>query len=198
MFFLAYINDLNEGIQSTVKLFADDTMLYRAIKAALDTRILQDDLSRLEHWESKWQMSFNASKCLVLSVTKKKKPTVHDYQLHGETLQNVDSAKYLGVELTKNLSWGKHVQSITNKANKTSAFVYRNLRGSPRTVQTACYKTLVRPTLEYASPVWDPHQQNLTNDIEKVQRRAARRICSDFRPTTSASALFTKLELSPL
>ena len=48
---MAYINDLNEGIQSTNKLFADDTMLYRAIKAALDTRILQDDLSRLEQWE---------------------------------------------------------------------------------------------------------------------------------------------------
>ena len=196
--FLAYINDLNEGIQSIVKLFADDTMLYRAIKSALDTRILQEDLSRLETWETKWQMSFNASKCLVLSITKKKKPISHDYQLHGETLQNVDSAKYLGVELTKNLSWGKHVQSITNKANKTSAFVYRNLRGSPRSVQSACYKTLVRPTLEYASPVWDPHQQNLTTDIEKVQRRAARRICGDFRPTTSASALVAKLELPTL
>ena len=58
--FLAYINDLCEGIQSIVKLFADDTMLYRAIKSAFDTRILHEDLSRLETLETKWQMSFNA------------------------------------------------------------------------------------------------------------------------------------------
>ena len=196
--FLVYINDLVTNVQSTVRLFADDTMLYRAIRTQADTSILQEDLNQLEAWESEWQMSFNASKCHVLTITKKRKPLTATYTLHGEDLSAVDSAKYLGVELSKDLHWGKHIHSVTAKANTTSAFIYRNLRGCPHKIQSTCYKGLVRPLLEYAAPIWDPHQQFLCNEIEMVQRRSARRICRDFRPTTSATELVSKLQLEPL
>ena len=196
--FLAYINDLSKNVKSTVRLFADDTTLYRAIRSRADATILQDDLVQLEQWERDWQMSFNVTKCHVLTVTKKRQPIEQLYTLHGETLERVDSAKYLGVELSKDLNWAKHVHSISSKANKTSAFVQRNLRGCPHPIQTTCYKTLVRPLVEYAAPVWDPHQQYLSSTLEMVQRRSARRILHDFRPTTSASDLVSKLHLDPL
>ena len=61
-----------------------------------------------------------------------------------------------------------------------------------------CYKTLVRPILEYVSTVWDPHHQCDINAIETVQRRSARRICNDFSPFTSASRLLANLGLEPL
>ena len=138
------------------------------------------------------------SKCHVLSVTRKKAPTPSDYYLHGERLQQVRKAKYLGVELAHDLSWKEHVQNIASKANKTSAFIHRNLRGCPHKTQTKCYKTLVRPVLEYSSSVWDPSQQYLSDSLELVQRRSARRILHDFRPTTSASQLVSRLELVPL
>ncbi|XP_076458552.1 uncharacterized protein LOC143292249 [Babylonia areolata] len=143
-------------------------------------------------------MSFNASKCHVLSVTRKKTPFPTTYCLYNEELQKVKKAKYLGVELTKDLHWGAHIQATTTKADKTSAFMYRNLRGCPYTTQTTCYKGLVRPILEYAAPVWDPPQQYLTTNLEIVQRRSARRIMHDSRPTTSATELVTRLELEPL
>ena len=196
--FLVFINDLSKNIKSTVRLFADDTILYRQIKTSIDPAILQQDLDQLQVWEKTWQMQFNASKCHVLSVSKKKETTRTSYSIHGEILQNVDSAKYLGIEISKDLSWKKHINSITNKANKTSAFLYRNLRSCPRRTQTTCYKTIARPLLEYASPVWDPPQEYLAQDLEKVQRRAARRIMHDFRTTTSASELVSKLELDTL
>jgi len=85
--FLVYINDLVTNVQSTVRLFADDTMLHRAIRTQADTSILQEDLNQLEAWESEWQMSFNASKCHVLTVTKKRKPLTATYTLHGEDLR---------------------------------------------------------------------------------------------------------------
>ena len=143
-------------------------------------------------------MDFNAGKCHVLTVTRKKKPISSSYILHGEQLQQVEHAKYLGVELSHDLSWSKHINSITSKANKTSAFIHRNLRGCPHQTQAKCYKSLVRPVLEYSSSVWDPSQQSLINNLEMVQRRAARRIMHDFKPTTSASALVAKLDLDPL
>jgi len=143
-------------------------------------------------------MSFNADKCHHLKITKKKSQLKTNYVLHGQNLQKVESAKYLGVEITKTLHWGKHIQTIAAKANKTTAFVCRNLKGCNTSVQTHCYKAMARPIMEYASIVWDPNQENLKSTLEMVQRRAARRILHDFRPTTSATAMVERLNLDPL
>ena len=189
---------LVQSVKSSVRLFADDTALYRAIKIQQDTLILQENLDTLERWETEWQMAFNVEKCHLLRVTKKKKPINSTYTLHGQNLTQVDSAKYLGVEISKDLHWGNHINAIASKANRTSAYVYRNICGCPHSIHTACYKSLIRPTLEYASPVWDPHQKYLTDSLEKVQRRSARRITGDFSTSSSASEILARLELPPL
>ena len=65
-------------------------------------------------------MSFNSSMCHVITIIKKRKSFCTSI-LHGEALQKADKAKYLGVEMTKDLHWGAHIQTTTAKANKTSA-----------------------------------------------------------------------------
>ena len=60
--FLPYINDINENIQSSIRLFADDSIIYRKINSNIDHQILQTDLIQLEKWSDKWQMQFNISK----------------------------------------------------------------------------------------------------------------------------------------
>ena len=44
LLFMVYINDLPDGIQSIVRLFADDCIIYREIRNDLDAEILQGDL----------------------------------------------------------------------------------------------------------------------------------------------------------
>ena len=68
--FLIFINDLPDNIRSSVRLFADDCVLYRNIKSPLDCHILQDDLNSLAKWEMDWQMKFNVSKCHSMRVTR--------------------------------------------------------------------------------------------------------------------------------
>ena len=53
-------------------------------------------------------------------------------------------------------------------------FLRRNLTFAPRQTKDAEYKTLVRPKLEYATPLWHPHVQTQIAQLEKVQRTAAR------------------------
>ena len=65
-------------------------------------------------------------------------------------------------------------------------------------VQTKCYKGIVTPVLEYAAPVWDPHQKHLQDKQEMVERRSVWHICGDFSPTSSAVALVQKLNLDHL
>ena len=68
--FLIFINDLPESIRSPVRLFADDCVLYRNIESPTDCQILQDDLTRLEQWETDWQMKFNVAKCHFMRVNR--------------------------------------------------------------------------------------------------------------------------------
>ena len=62
LLFLLYINDLPFIVSSHVKLYADDTLIYRIINSAEDITILQRDLNTLSEWANKWLMSFNPSK----------------------------------------------------------------------------------------------------------------------------------------
>ena len=198
LLFLAFINDLENGLHSRIRLFADDTILYAPIDSPDDAVHLQEDLLKLEAWASKWQMEFNVDKCLLLSVSRKRTRIPTSYTLNGQSLARVSEAKYLGLNITENLHWGTHVQSIVAKSNRVCAFIHRNLKGCSTKIQTHCYKSLARPILEYASPVWDPHQQNLIDKLEMTQRRAARRILEDYSTKSSASALVAKLHLDSL
>ena len=111
LLFIAYINDMPEGIRSThttVNLFADDIQLNRKICNKRDCVELQQDLDRLQEWEKKWQMAFNADKCEVLCIENKKQPIQHNYFIHGQKLATQTDSKYLGVSISSNLSWSRH------------------------------------------------------------------------------------------
>ena len=84
---------------------------------------LQHDLDRLQQWEKDWLMEFHPQKCQVLHITSKRKPVLASYTIHGHTLEEISSAKYLGVTLQNNLSWNSHVDTIAKKANNTRAFL---------------------------------------------------------------------------
>ena len=77
--FLLYVNDLADELKSTVRLFADDALLYCFIKSDGDLDSLQSDLCKLEEWQDRWQMEFNPTKCEVMWITTKKnvKETVY-------------------------------------------------------------------------------------------------------------------------
>ncbi|KAK7088259.1 hypothetical protein V1264_022195 [Littorina saxatilis] len=170
LLFLIYINDMPEAVKhSKLKLFADDSLLYKKVTKQQDPLLLQEDLNALQNWEQKWQMEFNPSKCNIIRIlpSKNKPPILSTYHLHGQTLETTKESKYLGVTITENLSWTNHIKNMTAKGNRT-------FKECTMKVKSATYTTMVRPTLEYASTVWDPHQENDKQALEMVQRRAAR------------------------
>lgn len=190
LLFLAYINDMPDSTSSTIRLFADDALMYRTINNPDDASKLQEDLDKLQRWEDMWQMAFNPDKCEVLRLTQKKNNIIrHNYTIHGHTLQTVDQAKYLGITLDSKLSFNPHIDNICKKANRTRAFVHRNTKNCPRHVKIAAYHTLIRPQLEYCSSVWSPHTVNNIDKIQAVQRRSARSIMNDWTSRRTAKVL---------
>ena len=200
LLFSIYINDLPNAISngSTARFFADDCVLYKKIQSHKDTLDLQADLNLLQDWEKSWKMEFHPGKCQVIKVTNKKNIIKGKYTIHGELLESVDSAKYLGVTIHRKLTWNTHITNTVNKANKTLAFIRRNTHQCPKTIKEQCYKTLVRPILEYGSVVWDPHTKQDSDMIEAIQRRAARYVTGDYRWRSSPTAMLDQLKWPPL
>ena len=198
LLFLVYINDLPSRVKATPRLFADDCFLYRIINSQEAAQSLQDDLDALQQWEKDWLMSFNPDKCEVIRITKKRKPIDANYTIHGKELGHTKNAKYLGVLISDNLSWNAHVDTVTKKANNTTAFLRRNLSSCPQHIKETCYKTFVRPQLEYAATVWDPHTDINIAKLGGVQRRAARFVTNDYNYTSSVTAMMRALEWESL
>jgi len=133
-------------------------------------------------------MSFNPNTCEGIHIIKKRNPIIHDYKIYKATLQSVKSGKYLGVNIANNLSLNTHIESTTKKANTSLSFLRRNITSCPQDIKAQTYKTLARHILEYAGTVCDPHTATNINQLEVVQKRAARFVKVDYRTTSSTTA----------
>ena len=112
-------------------------------------------------WESDWLMHFHPQKCQTMHITNKRNIIQSTYTIHNHNLQSTNTAKYLGIHIDSTLKWNTHINKTAQRANTTSAFLHRNIRTCPRKIKHVAYTTLIRPTLEYASIIWDPHVYRL-------------------------------------
>ena len=194
LLFLIYINDFPYCVQNIVcRLFADVCILYQRISSCNDSNKLQVDIDQLEKLESIWLMEFHKSKFQVISITNKVKPITGKYKIHDYILEKANCAKYLGIYIDSKLAFNTHVDAIMKKANSTRAFLARNIHRCCRKVKQMAYATYIRPTMEYASPVWDPHTKRNTNKIDMVQRRCARYVTGNFDLTSTVTSLLNCL-----
>ena len=196
--FLIFINDLPSELLCPTRLFADDCIVYSKIRNKQDQVALQRDLDTLSQWERRWGMEFHPQKCSVLTCTRSVKPRSYAYTLKGHTLEQEHSSKYLGVDLTSQLSWDIHINRITKKASSMLGFVRRNLKIANKNTKTNAYFTLVRPHLEYCCSVWSPHRKEQIKLIETIQRQSARYVCNVYERTESVSALLDQLNWDSL
>ena len=191
LLFNLFINDMPDVVTNgtSIRLFADDCLAYREIRTPEDQVILQGDRTRLQQWAALWGMKFNPAKCNIIHIARTK-PMTKFYELCGQVLSAVDSAKYLGITITSDLRWHEQTSAAVKNANSALHMVTRNLRHCPRSTRATAYLTLVRPKLEYCASVWDPHTQEDVHTLEMVNRRAARSVYKkswrqqDVSPTT--------------
>ncbi|XP_014679418.1 PREDICTED: RNA-directed DNA polymerase from mobile element jockey-like, partial [Priapulus caudatus] len=140
LLFLVFINDICNGIDSTLRLFADDCLIYKPIRSGADTELLQKDIDKLVQWSKNWQMSFNPKKCTTLTISRKQTPIKQTYTIMGTKLKKEEHQLYLGVELTDDLSWSTHISRSKGKANRALNFIRRNLVGCPEpAAQALCW-----------------------------------------------------------
>lgn len=198
LLFLLYINDINIGIDSSMRLFADDCLLFKPVESIEDAKTLQDDLDEITMWCNTWKMSLNVKKCAVLRVGSSAPKTVFPYSLNGDSLSNCETYKYLGVTIDTKLNWSCHIENVCSQASRTLRLIQRTLGSSPKDVKAAAFNTLVLPQLEYAAMLWDPYQAFLVDNLQMVQRRAARFVLNRYSFDDSVTDMLCLLDWESL
>ena len=123
LLFLIFINDIPEGIQSNINLFADDTSIFSVMKNSInDSATLNEDLLLISKWAFSWKMSFNpySLKQATEIVVSKKQSNIQLPSLifNNNILTSYDSHKHLGMILDEKLNCKIHLSEKISKANK--------------------------------------------------------------------------------
>ena len=91
------------------------------------------------------------------------------------------------------MQWSPHINNLATRASRVLNCIRRNLHNCSSVTKASAYLSLVRPIMEYASCVWDPHKIINIQALEKVQRRAARWVLSDYGRQSSVTRMLTQL-----
>ena len=128
-------------------------------------------------------------------MTKKCNVSYPAILLNNDPLEYVQQYKYLGVIVSHNLCWSQHIQEVCNKARKVLGIIYRSISSHTNDPSTIfrLYIALVRPHLEYAAQMWNPHLEKDIHCLEKVQKFAIRICIKDYHETCENLLDFLKV-----
>ena len=177
-YFLIYIDDVTYGPFSPgtrIVLYADDILLYRTILSNSDYSYLQSDANTVQDWVNCNHMSLNPSKCKFMLISRKcnrinNPPMI---TINGQILESVPTFKYLGLLLTSDLSWSKHIEGACTKAKKILGLLYRRFyQHADQDTLRQLYISIVRPHMEYAAPVWGTQKISVITASKKKKAKS--------------------------
>ena len=112
LLFLIYINDITEVITSDIRIFADDTFIFRTANSD-STRLLNDDLAKITDWAWRWKMLFNPDiskqAVEVIFSNKGQKTNYPPLVFNGIPVKLVEETKHLGMILDSKLNFQSHL-----------------------------------------------------------------------------------------
>lgn len=175
LIYLLYMNDVHLMLRCDKLSYADDIKLFTIVHDDTDFVALQNQLDVFAYWCSVNRMLLNASKCSVITFSRKRSPVLFNYSLNNTTLTRTSTVNDLGVLLDTKLTFTDHLSYITSKASRSLGFIFRIAKCfSDISCLKALYCALVRSTIEYCSVVWAPFYQNGIERVESVQRKFTR------------------------
>ena len=135
--------------------------------------ILNEDLRKLSEWARKWRILFNPTKTEVMLISNIFYEDTLNHVMDGTILKIVEINKHLGVILSSDNKWSKHIDSIIASASK-QAFL-RDLKYKfSKHILITVYCTYIHPLFEYASEVWDGCNDANAYRLEQEQLNASR------------------------
>ena len=179
--FIIMIDDLDSELtHSFASKYADDTRVTAEIAGPEDASNFQNELkNKIYPWGPSNNMALNGDKFEHLHVGKNLKHHKSSYtDPNGNTIEEKDCIKDLGVTISNNLKWSKHISEVVAKARVMSGWVLRTFSTRERDPMMIMWNSQVRSILDYCSPLWSPCPKDLGNIdlLEQTQRTFTRNI----------------------
>ena len=199
--FLAMVNDVASENQTRWK-YVDDITVAEAYNPRISAGTgTQQAMDRIFTRATQDNMTLNVEKCAVMQCTLGGRPRPVNVTANNSSVPVVTSLKLLGVTVLPSLKWDEHIEDIVSKSNSKRYFL-AVLRRAGVTSEHLIkfYTTFIRPTLEYAAPVWHSSLPlKLSDSLEAVQRTSLRVIFPDMSysqalETTGLPMLSTRRE----
>lgn len=115
-----------------------------------------------------------------MRITHKKRPLLFFYTANNVLLSEVQEYKYLGVWISNDLSWTKHIDVVTAKCLRKLFFLRHSLKSATPDLRLLAYNSIIRPIMEYAVVIWDPFTRNNIEKLERIQKKAVRFIYNSY------------------
>ena len=151
------------------------------------------ELEIVNDWFRANLLSLNISKTSYIIFGNKKFNNVNLF-INNTALDRQYDTKFLGVILSSNLKWNKHVAVVSNKFSKNLGIISKIRHILPRHITRSLYSTLAEPYISYCNLVWaQPNKTELLNTILKIQKKYIRLI-TFFRLQSSFQTAFHRFE----
>ena len=180
LLFLLYVNNIPFSKDSHLMMYADDLLLFKPISCQQDLLTFQCDVNLISQWTLQNHLSLNCNKTKYMLISRSRPCSCNYFNfpiyVNNNQIERVHQYKYLGVWISDDLTWAKHIESICNRSRRLLGYIFRTFSQhcSPDSSILHIYKTQVLPILEYACIVWDPNHKKDQLLLEKVQLFAAR------------------------
>ena len=188
LLFLIFSNDINLHLQHvSCILFADDTTLYISHRNLRYARwCLSEDLHTLSDWFKANKLTLNLSKTVAMHFSRKKETNTEPLTVSDNKIHFVDSTKFLGVWLDKNLNWQTHINKLTNKLNSNLTLLKRSKNLLSVDTKKLIYYAHIYSHLSYCILTWGCNLRNVDlNRLQSIQNKCMLEIKkSQTAPTT--------------
>ena len=151
---------------------ADDLKVFMPIASEHDHLVLQQAVAGVSSWCEENGMSLSIAKCVVLKYG----VSHFNYHINGTEIPTVDETRDLGIQMTANLDFSRHIPMATRSAGTLINSLFRCFITQKPEMNIHLYKTIVLPKLLYGSPIWSPHLAKHIDLLEGIQRKFIERL----------------------
>ena len=165
-----FVNDMTKDLSNPYSLYADDLKIYGSTRTIEDCQKLQNDMDTLSNWAELNGMKINTDKSVLLPLGKNQNQNL-PFRLAGGVLPWVNEAKDLGVTLTKNLRFSRHVTNRARKCYQIIGQIKRTIKTRKPETLKKLWNTLILPTVTFACPVWYQETPGINQELQKIYKR---------------------------